>query len=83
MTSPSFDSNSFLGSLTEKPGIYQMLDATGKVLYVGKAKNLKNRVSSYFRNKGLNNKTMALVSRIVQMEVTVTRTERSDGPTRN
>ncbi len=75
MTSPSFDSNSFLGSLTEKPGIYQMLDATGKVLYVGKAKNLKNRVSSYFRNKGLNNKTMALVSRIVQMEVTVTRTE--------
>jgi excinuclease ABC subunit C len=72
---PVFDSKSFLGGLTEKPGIYQMLDADGKVLYVGKAKNLNKRVSSYFRNKGLNNKTMALVARIAQMEVTVTRTE--------
>ncbi len=73
--SQSFDNKRFLAGLTEKPGIYQMLDSEGSVLYVGKAKNLKKRVASYFRNKGLNNKTMALVSRINQVEVTVTQTE--------
>ncbi len=70
-----FDSKRFLADLTEKPGIYQMLDPEGRVLYVGKAKNLKKRVASYFRNKGLNNKTVALVARISQVEVTVTSTE--------
>lgn len=70
-----FDSKRFLANLTEKPGIYQMLDSKGSVLYVGKAKNLKKRVASYFRNKGLNNKTVVLVSRISQIEVTVTSTE--------
>lgn len=71
----NFDSSNFLAGLTEKPGVYQMIDSQGAVLYVGKAKNLRKRVSSYFRSKGLNNKTMALVARIAEMEVTITRTE--------
>ena len=71
----AFDSKSFLKSLTQRPGIYQMFDSAGDILYVGKAKNLKNRVSSYFRNTGLSPKTAALVKRIAQIDVTVTETE--------
>jgi excinuclease ABC subunit C len=70
-----FDHQSFLKSLTQRPGIYQMLDGDGEVLYVGKAKNLKNRVSSYFRSTGLTTKTAALVKRIISIDVTVTETE--------
>ena len=47
----------------------------GVLLYVGKAKNLKNRVSSYFRTSGLTTKTMALVSRIDAIDITVTKSE--------
>ncbi|HIG67850.1 MAG TPA: excinuclease ABC subunit UvrC [Porticoccaceae bacterium] len=71
----AFDHQSFLKSLTQRPGIYQMLDGEGQVLYVGKAKNLKNRVTSYFRTTGLTPKTAALVKRIVEIDVTVTETE--------
>ena len=71
----AFDHQTFLKSLTQRPGIYQMLDVEDHVLYVGKAKNLKNRVSSYFRKTGLTPKTAALVKRIVQIDVTVTETE--------
>ncbi len=71
----AFDHQSFLKSLTQRPGIYQMLDGDGEVLYVGKAKNLKNRVSSYFRSTGLTTKTAALVKRIISIDVTVTETE--------
>jgi len=70
-----FDKDSFLKNLTTKPGVYQMYDASGSILYVGKAKNLKNRVSSYFRSRGLNNKTVALVGRIASIEITVTPSE--------
>ena len=70
-----FDAKPFLKSLTQRPGIYQMFDAAGEVLYVGKAKNLKNRVSSYFRGRGLTNKTLALVGKIQHIEVTVTSSE--------
>lgn len=52
-----------------------MLDGEGAVLYVGKAKNLKKRVASYFRKSGLPVKTAALVKRILQIDVTVTETE--------
>jgi excinuclease ABC subunit C len=71
----AFDSSTFLKSLTQRPGIYQMFDAEGAILYVGKAKNLKNRVSSYFRQTGLTLKTAALVKRIEKIDVTVTETE--------
>ena len=70
-----FDHKSFLKNLTQRPGVYQMFNAEGDVLYVGKAKNLKNRVSSYFRGSGLTNKTLALVGRIHHIQVTVTTTE--------
>ena len=52
-----------------------MYDAKGELLYVGKAKNLKNRVGSYFSASGLTEKTMALVGRIHDIQVTVTSTE--------
>lgn len=76
MTATKFDAESFLKQLTTRPGVYQMYDAVGGLLYVGKAKNLKNRVTSYFRASGLSGKTMALVSRIRDIQVTVTTTER-------
>lgn len=70
-----FDSATLISSLPAQPGIYQMYDDAGRILYVGKAKNLKNRVASYFRATGLNTKTMALVAKISQVLVTITKTE--------
>ena len=70
-----FDAATFLKSLTSRPGVYQMLGEDGAVLYVGKAKNLRKRVGSYFRKSGLAPKTHALVKRIANVEVTVTETE--------
>ena len=73
--SDGFDPEAFLSTLTTRPGVYRMLDADGEALYVGKAKNLKNRVTSYFRASGLASKTMALVAKIADIEVTVTGSE--------
>jgi len=70
-----FDHKAFLKALTTRPGVYQMYDENHKLLYVGKARNLKNRVGSYFRASGLTEKTMALVARIQEIQVTVTSTE--------
>ena len=70
-----FDHKAFLKTLTTRPGVYQMYDTGHKLLYVGKARNLKNRVGSYFRASGLTDKTMALVARIHEIQVTVTTTE--------
>ena len=70
-----FDPEPVLASLTRKPGVYRMIDADGDVLYVGKARNLRARVTSYFRASGLTAKTMALVARIHAIDVTVTRSE--------
>jgi len=71
----NFDHKAFVKTLTTRPGVYQMYDVAGELLYVGKARNLKNRVGSYFRGRGLTDKTMALVSRISDIQVTVTSTE--------
>ena len=71
----AFDHKAYLKHLTNRPGVYRMYDAEGTLLYVGKAKNLKNRVSSYFRSRGLTNKTVALVNRIHHIETTVTHSE--------
>jgi excinuclease ABC subunit C len=71
----AFDAKGFLETLTPRPGIYRMLGCDNVVLYVGKAGNLKKRVSSYFRKSGLSTKTRALVEQIEDIEVTVTHTE--------
>ena len=70
-----FDPVSFVKSLTSRPGVYRMLDAEGTVIYVGKAKNLKKRVGSYFRSSGLTSKTQVMVAQIAAIETTVTHTE--------
>ena len=67
-----FDHRDFRASLTSKPGVYRMLNSGGEVIYVGKARNLKNRVGSYFRTSGLASKTMAMVAKIGAIEITVT-----------
>ena len=64
-----------LETLPELPGSYQMLDENGTIIYVGKAKNLKNRVRSYFVGAH-NNKTTALVSKIEDFKYIVTTNER-------
>ena len=75
MDAPLFDAQSVLAVMSQRPGVYRMLDAEGEVLYVGKARNLKKRVSNYFRASGLDTKTMALVSHIAAIDVTVTNSE--------
>ena len=71
-----FDASAFLRTLTNNPGVYRILDKDARVLYVGKARNLKKRVSSYFREPGqLEGKTRALMSHARSVEVTVTHTE--------
>lgn len=65
----------YLKSLTSKPGVYRMFDEAGTVIYVGKARNLKNRLSSYFVKKHDSLKTRALVGQIRFIEVTITHTE--------
>ncbi|MEY2680752.1 MAG: hypothetical protein RL661_983 [Pseudomonadota bacterium] len=71
----TFDISAFLESLTQRPGVYRMLDAKGEVIYVGKAKNLKKRVSSYFSAKDCSPKQQAMVVRIHSIDVRVTHTE--------
>ncbi len=71
----AFDSAEFLKTAPTKPGIYIMRDDKDVIIYVGKAKNLKNRLTSYFRASGLSTKTMALVSNIANIEVTITNSE--------
>ncbi len=75
MSTAVFDVKAFLSTLTQKAGVYQMFDDKNELIYVGKAKNLKQRVSSYFRARGLNDKTMALVARINRIEIIITASE--------
>ncbi|MCQ2031949.1 excinuclease ABC subunit UvrC [Pseudomonas zhaodongensis] len=70
-----FDSSAFLASCSGRPGVYRMFDGEAKLLYVGKAKNLKKRLASYFRKVGQAPKTSALVARIAQIETTITGNE--------
>jgi len=70
-----FDAKVFVDSLPGRPGVYRMLDGEGQILYVGKARNLKARVSSYFQPSNVQPKVQALIAKTVNMEVTITNSE--------
>lgn len=71
----SFDSATFLKNVPHKPGVYRMVSANDKVLYVGKAKDLKNRVSSYFRGNLVNSRIYSMVKQIQDVQITLTGSE--------
>ena len=71
----NFNAQDFLRNLTHKPGIYRMLDSQSAVLYIGKAKDLKKRVATYFRKQSKGTKTQLMMQKVCQVEVTVTATE--------
>ena len=75
MPEAKFDSKAFLATLTEAPGVYRMLAADGAVLYVGKAKNLRKRVSSYFQKAGHSPRIVLMLQQVAAMETTATRSE--------
>lgn len=70
-----FDPTPLLRHLTHRPGVYRMLDRDGRVIYVGKARDLRRRVGSYFQGKAQDAKTIAMLRSVADVEVTVTRTE--------
>ena len=70
-----FDPKDFIAALPRRPGVYRMMDAEGAWLYVGKAKNLKDRVGTYFSPANVNPKVQALVHQVADIEVTVTNSE--------
>jgi excinuclease ABC subunit C len=70
-----FDARTFVASLTHRPGVYRMLNAKGQVIYVGKARDLRKRVSSYFHRTHSDVKTSAMMELVRDIEVTVTNTE--------
>lgn len=70
-----FDARLYVRQLTPRPGVYRMYNNAGDVIYVGKAKNLKKRVSSYFLRASGSPKTEAMVDQIADIEVTITHTE--------
>jgi len=68
-------SRNLFKNLPSQPGVYQMLGNKGEVLYVGKARNLRKRVQSYFRDNGLPPRVLALMQQVVAIDTTVTHTE--------
>ena len=70
-----FDARAYVKRLPVRPGVYRMLDAEGKVLYVGKARSLRSRVASYFRADQLHPKVQALARQVADIEVTVTNSD--------
>jgi excinuclease ABC subunit C len=72
---PAFDPKAFVATLPTLPGVYRMQDADGTVLYVGKARNLRARVGSYFRADQLQPKVQVLVQQIAAIEVTITNSD--------
>jgi len=71
----SFDAKSYVDSLPARPGVYRMLDDEDVILYVGKARNLKSRVGSYFQPSNVQPKVQALVAKTARMEVTITNSD--------
>jgi len=78
MTAPEtpegFEPKAFIETLTRRPGVYRMLDAGGEVLYVGKAKDLRKRVATYF-TRALAGRLQLMIAQVAHVEVTVTNTE--------
>ncbi|MDP1607643.1 MAG: excinuclease ABC subunit UvrC [Rhodocyclaceae bacterium] len=75
MPAATFDSKSFIATLTDAPGVYRMLADDGAVLYVGKAKNLRKRVASYFVRTGHSPRINLMLQQVAAMETTATRSE--------
>ena len=75
MGARQFDAKEFVGALPRRPGVYKMYDADHELLYVGKAKNLKDRVGTYFAAGNINPKVQALVHQIAAIEVSVANSE--------
>lgn len=71
----SFDPKSYLKNAPSLPGVYQMFDQKGNVLYVGKARNLKKRLSSYFSRTIGDSKTQTMLDQLTQITVTVTQSD--------
>lgn len=76
MSTPQFDAKAFLATVPLQPGVYRFLDADARIIYVGKARVLKNRVSSYFQKQHASPRTTLMVSKIASAEFTVTATEK-------
>ena len=71
----AFDPKPLLRNLTHRPGTYEMINKKGSVIYVGKARDLRRRVGSYFSGRAKDAKTMALIKLVTDIQVTITRTE--------
>ena len=71
----AFDHKEYTAALPKRPGVYRMLSAEHELLYVGKAKSLRDRVGTYFAAGNVNPKVQALVQQIAAIEVTVTNSE--------
>src|SRR6478736_6171556 len=70
-----FDPKSFVAGLPNLPGVYRMLGPSGEALYIGKARDLKKRVASYFQKQAASPRTQVMLTQVASMEVTVTRSE--------